>query len=186
MSYSDTSDAQYGLQSVALEQQQLEEKKQKDFQNAALVTRNLWDMYSTEAQKRTKEMLGMMVEIPDPDDPTKMIEVPAYEYDPQYMEGGFLKRQFTPGGGRVQLTTEGQSAVDAGTIKDVQGAETFGEYLPKEVVGKEKMFTLSRAGTKAGKEAVWAPGKGIQQIGKGAKWVADKAVSAWDMLGIGK
>lgn len=43
-------------------------------------------MYSTEATKRTKEMLGMMVEIPDPEDPTKMIEVPAYEYDPQYLE----------------------------------------------------------------------------------------------------
>tara|TARA_R110002020_G_scaffold58052_1_gene159384 strand:- start:17776 stop:18276 length:501 start_codon:yes stop_codon:yes gene_type:complete len=150
MSYSDTSDAMYGLQGIGIETQKHEERKQEDFQNVALVTRNLWDMYSTEQQKRTKEMLGQMIEIPDPEDATKMIEVPAYKYDPQYLGGNFMKRQLTPGGGRVIPTEAGQTAIDSGGLKDIQG--------------KEKLFDWKDKG-----DSIYSPGKlvkGAYNLGK--------------------
>ena len=165
--YRDLSDASYQLAVLKKQREDTAAAKAETMKRGAKISANLWKMYSKDQAFSTARKLETEFE------GQKMFEV-----NPEWADKGFIRRQFTPTAGRVQLTTEGQQVKDSAGIyeqgiKDnpwlTEGDDFFANTYDDagNVTGKFTDYDVAGAGTEVG----------IKDITDASKY-SEKAISA--------
>ena len=120
----DLSDTTRALYEHKLERDKVVERNRKlqaDTLNVGMNALKYWDL----SQKgKAAEMLAMK---------TPGNERSIYEWDPDYINKGMLKKLFTPGAGKVRETAEGSAylAQDKAVAESLKAPKTFGDQLVK-------------------------------------------------------
>ena len=120
----------YQLALMRKKRLEAEEDSARKKQQLADIGSSAWKSYQTEQALRTKEFMSGG----------------NYQMSPEYLEKNFISRQFTPTGGRIDLTPE---AIKAGVV-DTTGAQTMGEQFKNLTGGMGDKLTAGLNKAKAG------------------------------------